>query len=142
MPKAPVNGLTHCALHALSLLSFVVLTRRKSPLSKDDTTPLKRKIWTRILNSFVRCSNAPLTSGVPYTVKTVWTSCNLPNLNYAVRTRFLGKLLGPIPISLVLIFSQICLNVGPLVVFITLTARSLTLPITFMHALHLSILKP
>ena len=80
-----MNGLTHCALHAPNLSSFVVLARRKSPLSKNDTTPLKRKIWTRISNSFVRCSNAPLTSGVPYTVKTVWTSCKLPNLIYVVQ---------------------------------------------------------
>ena len=60
-------------------------------------------------------------SGIPYTVKTVWTSCNLPSLNYTVhrvQTRFLGKLLDPIPISLVLTFSQTYLIVGPLVVFV------------------------
>ena len=135
-----MNGLIHFALPAPNLSSFVVPVQRKSPPSKNDTTPSK-KTWTRISNSSVRSSNAPPTSGAPSTAKTVWTSCSLPNPSYAVRMHLLGISLIPSPISFVLIFSQSTFDIGPLIIFTTLTACFLTRPTTFIHALHLSILK-
>ena len=97
-----MNGLTHYARLAPNLLSFAVLALQKSRLSKSDTKPSKKRTGTRISNSSARSSNAPLTSGVPSTARTVWTSCSPLNSNYAVRTHFLGMSLHPFSISLVL----------------------------------------
>ena len=89
-PKVQVIGLTHFVRPGPNSSSFAVSVLRKSRPSKNYITPSKRRTWTRISNSFVRSSNAPLTLGAPSTAKTVWISCSLPSSIYAARTRFPG----------------------------------------------------
>ena len=141
MLKVQVIGPTLFALPAPNLSSSAVSVLRKSQPSKNDTTPSKRRTRTKTSNNSGRSSNALLILGVPSTAKTVWTSCSLPNPSYAVRMHLLGISLIPSPISFVLIFSQSSFDIGPLIIFTTLTACFLTRPTTFIHALHLSILK-
>lgn len=59
-PKVQVIGLTHFVLPAPNSSSYVVSVLRKSRPSKSYITLSKRRIWTKISNSFVRCLNAPL----------------------------------------------------------------------------------
>lgn len=132
-PKVQVIGLTHFVLPGPNSSSFAVSVLRKSRPSKNYITPSKKRTWTRISNSFVRSSNAPLTLSAPSTAKTVWISCSLPSSIYAARTRFPGTSFFLPCILLVLISMQTFSDIELLIVSVILTTYSPTRPTIRAH---------